>query len=175
MKNIFAAGFFALLFMAGCNNPKKEKAIIGEDAGTGSYSITAPQGWTKTDTILMGRSFTILKSPTDSTDTFMENMNVVSEKVGDIDQDKYVDKNIADLQKQLTSLEMEKTTERTINGNKFSFLKFSHVYNSRPMQGECYITIKKGVAYVITCSTDGGEMSKWEPSFEEAIKTFKAD
>src|SRR5438105_3945906 len=99
---IFIILFGALSLLA-CNNSKKEKKDMtsgerdektkGSDKdskGGGTYSITAPKGWTKSDTTYMGQYVTFIKSEReDASDNFIENVNVVTEKVGSMGMDEY--------------------------------------------------------------------------------------
>jgi hypothetical protein len=177
MKIFISAAICSLVIISACKDTKKEKTVKYSETekGTGEYSISAPAGWTKNDTVIMGKKMTILRSPLDSADTFLENMNVLTEETGKSSLEEYVDANLQSLEKQFTDFKLDKSTNRSINNKEFKFLKYSHVYQGIPVDVETYITLNNGLAYVITCSAQGGTISEWEPAFEEAIRTFKID
>lgn len=190
MKNILAMVSLVLFFLPACKESKtksKEKFIDDfkkeapeskpdKENGHGEYTISAPKGWTKMDTIMMGHRITFLKSPAeDISDDFTENVNVVTEKTGNLNLDDYVDRNITSMENNLNTFEKKKISSKNINGLEFRSMQYSHIYSGIPIDVEVYFTIKTGTAYIITCSAKGGTISRWEPEFEEAIRSFKVN
>ncbi len=188
MKNILAAALLGFFLLPACKeSEKKAKQKItddykkgaaenkpGQENDPGEFSISAPKGWTKTDTIMMGQRIVIIKSSReDVSDNFLENVNVVTEKIGNMGMDEYMSKSITNLENGLTGFEQGKTSDRNINGLEFKRLTYSHGYGGTPIDVETYFTLRNGTAYVITCSAKGGTISGWEQEFEEIIRSFK--
>jgi hypothetical protein len=166
------------------NKPDKENGTgesdISEHSGstktdtTGEFDISAPSGWTKTDTIMEGQRIVFVKSPREgANDNFVENVNVLTEKIGSMQMDEYVDLSITNIKKGLTGFKQGKISDRSINGYEFKCLRYSHVYSGFPIDVDVYFTLQSGTAYIITCSAKGGKISEWESEFDEVIRSFR--
>ncbi len=188
MRSILLLGFFTFFFLPACKDSKtKEKGRFpdeirkeesdkkpGSESGNSQFSITAPEGWTKKDTFMMGQQITFLISPQeDPSDDFKENVNVVTEKTGSININDYLDKSITTLKNVLNNFVQGNISNLSINGLEFKKMQYSHVYGGVPIDVDVYFTVKEGMGYVITGSAKGGTISKWEPRFEEAVQSFK--
>jgi hypothetical protein len=157
---------------------KKEVSDKKEDASksTNGYRISAPRGWTKLDTFMMGQQIVFLKSPIeDANDMFQDNVNVVTENTRGMELDKYVEANISSMESGLTGFEQGKLSSKNINGMDFRSLRYKHSYGGTPIEVEVYFTIRDGMAYIITCSAGKGKFSKWEEDFDEAVRSFEID
>ncbi len=172
MKNIPGLVLCTFLFLIGCSDTKsKQKA---ESKGELSYSIDAPEGWTKQSIPAMGQDATVLASPVEENDNFRENINVLTESTKGMDREAYLSKSVSILESQLTELVMLKQSDREINGMNFDYMRYTHKYNGTPIETETYCLVKNGTAYIITCSAWGGTIdSKWAPLFDEAIRSFR--
>ena len=199
MKKLFFAAILGICLLPSCKDSKtKTKKNIAEDYSTensgnktevekgtkmennsktengdGGYDISAPAGWSKKDTFFMGQHMVFVKSPRENeSDDFLENVNVVTEKIGSMKMDEYLDLSTTNIKKGLTDVEEGKISDRNFNGMDFKCVRYSHVYGSTPIDVDAYFTIDNGTAYVITCSAKGGTISKWEPAFEEIVRSF---
>jgi hypothetical protein len=142
-------------------------------SGGSGFNISAPDGWEKSDTFMMGQKIVFIKSaPEDKYDNFFENVNVVIDRTRGLDEDAYLNKNIEIMEESLTDFEKKKISTKNINGLEFKSMEYSHVYGGVPLDVEVYFTFDKETAYVITCTAKKGSFSKWEPEFEEIIKSF---
>ncbi len=188
MKNILLAAFFGFFLLPACKEPvKKPKQTVTDDykkrasesrpdqkTGNGDYSISASKGWTKSDTIMMGERVVFIQSPREGAgDDFIENVNVITEKVGNMDMEEYLDRSISALEKGLKSYDQEKISDRSINGLEFKCIRYSHDYAGNLIDVDVYLTLHNSMAYIITCSAKGGTIFRWEPEFEEIIRSFK--
>ncbi len=184
-KLIWSLLTIASLGLSACNNSKTaNKETVTEDkkgtetkdkeSGKGGFTIEAPAGWDKSDTSVMGQQVVFIRSPRDGDgDDFMENVNVITEKVGEIGIDEYYEKNITYMKNGLTGFERKQENTTTINGVDFKILNYGHVYVGVPIDARVYFTINNGTAYVMTCSAKGGEMGTWGGKFDEVVSTFK--
>jgi hypothetical protein len=143
-----------------------------QKVGTGRFSIEAPEGWTKSDTFLMGNEFTFLKSPEEKNDDFLENINVVKENVGSAGLDEYYDKSLSMMKKGLTGFEEGESGNKTINGIEFKNLKYTHNYNGMLLDVDLYLAIHNRVGFVITCTAKKGKLSQYQPAFDQALRSF---
>lgn len=179
---VIAAG----TFLTACKqNPKKASGDLDKDinemvkkspglnAGTGTFTIQAPEGWTKVDTSMGGLQAVLLKSDIEgATDIFMENINVVTEKATGYDLDKYYDANLSTISTQMPGYTKISSANVTINGQEARHLAYSHNYTGTPIDVETYFFVKDGIGYVITCSTEKGKLDKWKPAFDKVVNTF---
>jgi hypothetical protein len=179
---------FSTCVLHGCKNVplKKDKAagdssrssargIVHAISGPGGYrefTIDAPDGWTKTDTVLFDTNITLIKSPEEKNDDFIENVNVVSEKAGGYSLDVYYEKSVEMMKAQLHDFREGQQADKTINGIEFKNLKYSHNYNGRRLDVDVYFAISGQTGYVITCTTSVGNISKWQADFDKIIHSF---
>lgn len=159
------------------NLDKEVKDLVkkspGLNAGTGTYSIQATEGWTKTDTSLGGLQATLLKSELEgNSDIFMENINVVTEKATGYDLDKYYEANLSTLSTQMPGYTKISSGNVIINGQEARRLAYSHNYTGTATEVETYFFVKDGIGYVITCSAQQGKLTKWKPEFDKVVNTF---
>jgi hypothetical protein len=147
----------------------------GTTSSTG-YTIDAPEGWDKTSEPFQGATITYVKSRQENaSDDFLENVNVITESMGgsNMDLDEYLNRNVENMETQLTQFHKGDVSDRTINGVKFRVMHYSHVYNDIPIDAIVFFTISNGTAYVITCSAKGGDMGRWEDKFNKIADTFR--
>lgn len=186
MRFLFCSALMATLFLAACKQPAKKNSMSdldelakevkknspGVNAGSGHFSIVPAEGWTKLDTSIMGLNCTFISSQLDSKkDHFRENLNVVTERCGSMGLDEYYKAALSNMET-LGSFKLGKVSDKSIAGLDFKNVKYAHVYNGIPVDVDLYITIKEGVAYLITCSALDGEMEKWAPRFEAMVSSF---
>ncbi len=177
----------AVFFVTACKQPAKKlsdnvdkdikemvESTPGINAGTGTFSIEAIEGWTKVDTSINGLKIVLVKSASEGAgDIFMENINVVSEKSGDMKLDDYFKANLASLNNGMPGYEKVSDNEVTINGLDARYLRYNHTYTGSSSEAEAYFLVNDGAGYVITCSAEKGKMAKFKPSFDKVINTFK--
>jgi hypothetical protein len=183
------------LLLVSCNDSKgkKTETVVsadktGKDTTTGKditkeeehhvagalFDIKTPAGWERLVKNYMGHDIVIIRSPKeDANDNFMENVNVVTDKVGNVDLDNYVNLNIENMEKGLTSFQKGEVTTRNINGNEFRVLAYSQVSAGVPIDADVYFTIRDGRAYAITCSAKGGNKGSYNAKFDEIVSSFK--
>lgn len=149
---------FSACLLPGCNN--------------GGFKIDAPDGWTKNDTLVHGMRITLIKSPPEENDDFIENVNVITEETGGLPLDKYFEKNLAEMRSQLHGIKEEQQTDLTINGIDFKNIKYSHIYAGRAIDANLYVAVNGQTGYVITCTVAQGTLSKWQPTFDNIIRSF---
>jgi hypothetical protein len=148
------------------NNP-------GLNAGKGTFSIQAAQGWTKVDTTISGLQIVLLKSEVEGpNDIFMENINVVTEQTKGMDLDEYFKANLASLNNGMPGYEKISSDVVTVNGREARHLIYTHTYTGNPTDVEAYFFTTKDMGYVITCSADKGKLAKWKPDFDKVVNTF---
>jgi hypothetical protein len=186
MRPLFYILFsFSLLLIVGC---KQKKALTPEEiekavrknpnlnAGSGSYSITAPDGWDKTDTLLMGMRATVIFSPVESPgDDFRENINIVTERTGNKTTEEYLRLSRDNMKNMLTDLKEIDNGTKKINGHTANWIKYSHSYMGYALEVKVYMLIADEIAYVITCTCKKGEMENWETQFDNCVVTFSTN
>jgi hypothetical protein len=185
MKKIIPAILFACIAFYGCNsNQKKDKSDLsdikkvvedhpGLNAGTGTYSITAPEGWTKKDTVMSGLSLTAITSPIEgSNDNFMENINVVTEKAKGYDLDAYTEANQKNMVIQTSGFETLDKGETTIGGMPAKWILYNCSYSGYSLKNTVYFIVKNGIGYVITCTSTKAKFDKYQTEFKSCVNSF---
>lgn len=148
----------------------------GINAGSGSFSIEAIDGWEKLDTTFAGMETTILRSqPEGNNDNFIENITVVTQEANGYDAKQYFDENINQMQAQMPGFEKGENNEVNINGLKGYHIIYAHSYTGTPMDADAYFFVKNNIGYVVTGTTPKGKLNQWKPTFEKMINTFKVN
>jgi hypothetical protein len=182
MKN-FLPLLFAGILLVSCQDSKTGKAkdadgkkelVAGKS--TYGYAVKAPAGWEKSDTTYMGQKVTFIRLPRENAeDPFMENVNIVQEKVGSYGMQEYLDASISNMEKGLTNFSNEPAEDVKMGDYEFKKIRYGHTYSGVDIDAELYIIIKDGVAYLLTCSASRGQREKYETSFEEIVRSFRID
>ena len=171
------------LFLNHFGTPLSAQKSTGEGAGKvissgqqkPAFQITAPAGWDRRDTIMESTFFTFFISPPDGLgDKFRENLNIISEDVGDMAMEEYYENSRLDIYT-LPEIKIIDQKDSVINGMDFKILHYSFFTEQYETEALVYITIIKGKSYLITCGCLKGQMKVWQKSFEEIIATFKVD
>lgn len=174
-----------ILFIASCKQPAKKsstdldemakelkKNSPGINAGAENFSIKAAEGWAKMDTNISGlKCLFVTSALEDENDRFRENLNVVTERCGSMGLEAYMAATRTNL-KTLTGYEEQKVSDKSINGMDFTNIKYSHTYGGMPIDVDLYVTVKEGVAYLITCSVKKGELGRWDKYFQPMVESF---
>jgi len=164
-------------------NPVAGQKGTGDGAGSGAdavkpkltYRITAAKGWEKTDTLIGNSLITLIISPLEHVgDTFRENLNIVTEDVGNMEMEEYYDISLQHLNS-LPELKKQGMMDTVMNGIDFRILHYTFAAETFDAEALVYFTIIKGKSYVITCGCLKGRMGYWRETFEEMIASFKVD
>lgn len=148
----------------------------GLNAGTGTFSIEAADGWTKADTSINGLQAVFLTSQQESSsDDFLENINVVTEKATGYTTEKYFEANLNAMSTQMPGFEKISSGDAEINGLPAKTLVYSHSYSGKPVDAGCYFFVKNDIGYVVTCTAKKGEYNKWKPKFDVVVNSFKVN
>ncbi len=183
VKHTFGViAIFISITFVGCNNNSNKKNpdikdIIadapGINAGAGTYAITAPDGWEKTDTTIATAKFTIIKSPQeDKADNFQENINVVTENTKDYDLAGYFLANKKTMESQMQNFKIIAEGNSTIAALPAKWMNYSFTSAPFNLENKVYFVVKNKIAYVITCSAVQGKASKYEKYFDNCINSF---
>lgn len=186
MKKItlLSAILFGIAFTACKNNPKKDKSATenlkemiknspGLNKGSDTYSITAPQGWNKSDTVLYGVKITTIKSPLEGLgDNFMENITCVTESARNYDLKKYAEQNKESMQTQMAGVRFLSEKELTIGDNAAIAMVYNFKYSVYDLKNTAYFLVKNNTGYVLTCSAVYSKFNKFQSVFTECIKSF---
>lgn len=188
MKSILLIPVLLSLFLSACSESKTKAGKKGKDVRKSStvkgnptdneskvagYSISAPEGWEKIDTTIMEHQITVVRSASESLrDDFLENVNVVTEKTGDISLDDYLAGSLKQMENSRRNFVTKKVSVRSINSIEFRTLEYSHTSAGYTLHVMAYLTIKNGMGYVVTCSATDKSFSRFEADFEQAIRSF---
>jgi hypothetical protein len=146
----------------------------GTVADTAGFTINSPQGWDKNDTLFQGQRFVFIRQPKQGPDdNFMENVNVITQEVGDVTIDDYVKMNLASMEQGLEEYKKGISGTYAVNGYELQSFRYSYTYGSVPIDAIVYFMIQNGTAYVITCSAHGGELKKYEKVFQDIVGSFR--
>jgi hypothetical protein len=180
------------LIGAGCqqasdtkNDSRFDKADVAPMAGYNNYQndtykfrIQYPEKWTKEE----GAFSTIVsfKSPEDAGDTFVENVNIVTEDVSqvtDITPEKY-EKAAVDLIKQSPQLKDFKQIESksmTLAGQPGRALVYTAKYavNNSGLYTRQYLTIKNKTVYIVTYTTSQEKPNAFMDEVQKMVNSFE--
>ena len=188
---ILSAG---ILFTA-CKDSKKDKDIkteTGKDempdmkklvddhpglnAGTGTFSISAPEGWTQKDTSISGAKLTTISSPSDgSMDKFRENVNVTTENAHGYDLSAYVDANRSTMEKQISSINFVDQGDAKIGDQPAKWIVYGFNYSGYDLKNTAYFVVKNDIGYVITCTALKSTFDRFQTGFKTCVNSFKVN
>jgi hypothetical protein len=155
---------------------KEEVKKSSSSTGSGEISIITPEGFTRIDTTTMGQKAIFLMSePEGPSDMFKENLNVLSERVGSMSLQSYMDLTEGNMGKMLQSYIKKDLKDITVDGTPAKSLDYTHNMSGYELAVNAVVVIKNERAYIITSTAKAGEMSKWRKKFEEAINSFHVD
>ncbi|MET6997152.1 DcrB-related protein [Chitinophaga defluvii] len=174
---------YALVCLACNNQPESETTdqIIekvtanspGINKGAGTYEISAPRGWEKKDTSIGGVKITFLFEPVVAGARFRTNINVVTESMGEDSWDTYYKKNMSTIRQYTQDFKELGEGQEDINGLKARWFKYSHTQSGVAIDAMIYALTKDNIAYVITCTAQGGKLEAYKPQLAEALQSFK--
>lgn len=144
----------------------------GMNAGVRKFSIDAPAGWQKLDTSISGVKFTFLLAPTAS-NGFRANINVISQSMEGSSAESYFAKNFNSMGQYVQDFSAGPKGEKDINGLPARWMQYSQTQNGHVLDGVSYLIPKDGIAYVITFAAAKGQMSKYQASLDEALRSFR--
>jgi len=137
-----------------------------------NYRVEPPTDWTMYDTVMQGLKVRILKAPK-SLAADNPIVNIIIKSMGNSDIDNFTIDNMDYLKSNMGSvvlLEKGNIDISTINARWFTYTK-EHNGIIREMIN--YIIPVKGSAYMITCGTNKGSMSKYRLTFDKIAQSFK--
>jgi hypothetical protein len=153
------------------NSPRKYRGI---DACSGNFEVTTPKGWERLDTMEEEMEITYLLSPLKGvSDDFRENINIVSEEIGDMPLEEYLTLSKTNMKKMLINFNEIETSDQTISGLPGSAMRYEHEYSGIPLDVKAYVVIKDGVAYLINCTVPRGKLGDWMKPINEVVESFK--
>jgi len=171
----------ALVLVAACQNNNRQKTAEevlkqaaktpGINAGTGTFDITAPSGWSRLDTSLNGVRATLLLAPV-ATSGARASVNVVSESMSNMSLDKYFDISIDNMGKFMQGYQPGAKGDKVIDGTPAKYAEYSQTPSGLPLDAICYIVPHNGIAYVITCTAPHGQMDQYRSQFDESVQSF---
>lgn len=180
---------FACFAFSACNNSTKKdkeatttlpdiKKVVDEhpgvNAGSGTFSITAPDGWSKKDTIISGAKLTTISSPDDGNgDKFKENVNVVTESAKGYDLKAYVTSNRTSMSGQIASIQFLSDIEGTVGSEPAEVLLYSFNYSGYDLKNTAYFIVKNDIGYVITCTALKTTFDRFQKDFKTIVDSFK--
>lgn len=152
---------------------KKSKGL---NAGSGNYDVTTPDGWERIDTTEMGMKLIYLLSPqADANDQFRENINIVTERTGDMSLENYMALSKTSMKKMLANFNEVETSDQPISGLPGRAMHYQHEYNGIPLDVKAYVVIKNGIAYLINCTVPKGKLGDWMKPINTVIESFQVN
>ncbi|MDP4151341.1 MAG: hypothetical protein Q8927_01450 [Bacteroidota bacterium] len=147
--------------------------LPGINAGAGTFSLLAPNGWRNYDTTLNGIKFRFIQAPRTLNPHFTPNMNIFSEKISEGVLDAYFNGVHLGARKSIDYEEIGSGT-RKIDGRTARWLQYSSTSKGGTHMEIIFTAmIADGICYNITMATARGEMVKYKPSFDTVLNSLK--
>lgn len=145
------------------------------------FTMSFPKGWEQKEGV-MGSTIIAVSPSNGKKEKFRENINVVVEKLPQRMTTKtYYTESLKVLKKLFTDFKLEKSghnpADRMVASEKTEIYwsVFSHRMGKIHARVLQYMTVKGTQAFVITCSAAPDTFEKLRPSFEAAVRTFRAN
>lgn len=113
-----------------------------------------------------------------SDDIFRENINITTEIVSftnDISLDKYIEVSIRNIKKAIADMTMNANEYYTIAGQPGRMISYIGSYDQYDLQWMQVMTIKDGMAYIITYTAEIKNYKEYLPTAKKIIETFGFD
>lgn len=149
----------------------------GMNAGRGTFTVSTPAGWTKTDTVMSRIEYTFMMAPMDEDSSFQANVNIVTQELKKgFTLDKVMESTQKEMQRFFTDYKKFGQGERTVTEVKAKWMKcqYMHTESGTMLNGEVTIFVKNNIAYAVTLTTLASDLEKYEPALEEILNSFKA-
>ncbi len=176
---------FACIAFSGCKNSSKKDKDNSTDSIKktddhsnvtvipGTYSISAPDGWIKKDTMVSGEKLTTLTSKLEGAgDNFKENVNVNTGQAPGFDLNAFVEANRTNLLKEIPGVEIVTEGETTISGMPAKWIVYSFSSSGYDLKNTAYMILKNDVGYVITCTALKTTFDKYQQDFKTCVNSF---
>lgn len=181
---------FSLLFLSAlmfsCKNNKnntkpgppptdeKSKSAQPEIKDNSPFSVKVPEGWSRLDTNFLGFPAVVLNSePEGPADTFSENINIVTERIGNSTLEEYVSASNRNMSTMLTGYTEKAKKDITVSGVPAKSINYSHTPQGYGVDVNVVMVVKDGKAYVITSSAEKGKLNKWQKEIDEVVNSFQ--
>jgi hypothetical protein len=151
---------------------KEAGKMQGANAGANNFEIESPSGWTRMDTTMQGLKATFLLAP-EAGNGFRTNLNVITQAMNGLSGDAYYDASVDYMSKNMTQFKMVDKGTKRVAGMDAHYVHYNDVQNGTMMDQALYIIPQGNVAYLITCTTQPGDVTKYQPDFDKAIGSFK--
>ena len=188
MKAQFISATICLLSLAACNNTSRSPKELsstevldiagkspGMNAGKGTFTVKAPDGWTQRDTVISRIEYTFMMAPMQQGSPFQANVNIVTQQLKNgFTLDKYMESTQQEMETFFGDYKKLSEGERTVTGVKAKWMKcrYAHRESGTMLNGEVTILVKNNIAYAITLTTLANELEKYSPALEEILGSF---
>ncbi len=160
----------AALFIA-CTNSNQELSERGKKMG---FDITAPKGWEKKDTTILGLEIIFVRSPfEDANDKFQENLLVYPNDMDSTSQTDYIDNTVENEKAGLSNFELYSRGIRKINGEDINYITYTHLFNGIKLEMTSHYFFSKNKVYHISQTSEFENAAKWNPVFEKVVRSFR--
>lgn len=137
------------------------------------YAIDFPSRW-QTREQVMGTSVIGLSPLESKKDTFAENVNVVVEELGpDATLDAYTATSVKVLKQFLNAPKLVENKRVTLGGHPAQRLVYEHTQGQYKLRVLVYLVVADAKGYVVTCTAETTQFSKYLGQFEKICRTFK--
>lgn len=174
-----AMGFAVLSISSSCNNKPRTAQEVLESAGknpsfnrgAGTYSIDAPEGWRKVDTVISGVKATFMVAPVIE-NNFRANINVITQR-SNLSPEEYYNANILQMSKYAEDFSVIKSENSVINGRKAKKAYYNMKQGGYELSGTSCFIHRGEIVYIITFMCTKGTQEKYLPLAEKALTSLK--
>jgi hypothetical protein len=162
-----------LLGTCGCGRKKtfQNTAFSGK-----KYTLTFPSTWEANDTGIMGTDRVGLSPLEDANDIFRENVTVVLENLpSSMTDQKYLDLTIKSLTKAFGLSEGVAFSKVRVGAQEGYHLRYAFQMGQQALDNDVYIVVRKGSAYILTCSNAKGKRDVFKPVMDATIASFNIE
>jgi hypothetical protein len=186
INSLLAIAFFCFALTACQGNQKKEKEAktdldklvkdntsAGLGKGVNTFTISAPEGWRKQDTLISGSMFTTVSSPLENAgDNFRENVNVVTENSQGYGYKEYTTASIRNMSDKIPGVKVISEEETKVDEEPAMAVIYTFPYSGFDLKNTAYITVKNNTGYIITCTALVNTFDRYQPEFLSCLKSF---
>ena len=167
---VFLISFFAILSWKNNVNAQSLRTFTSYAE---NFSIGLPSSWEKKEKY-MGTTVIALSPVENSSDTFRENVSVVTEKLPvSMSNEKYLELSLQNIRKMLTDFNMISQGNAVLSGKQGKWIKYTHRMGQIKILTLQFFALTSDRAYVITCTTAPNTFDQYKGQFRKIIESFQ--
>lgn len=171
---------FMLFTLVACNNAPKEQEKVSKELENNwvslfkeNYTINFPKAWAIDTTGANNTRFVLISQRIDSFDNFSENINLVTQEIGNTSLAEYVQFSAKEIQGFMQDAKIMQSKDFYKGAVKYHKTVFKATNEGVPFIFEQYYVVQSQMAYILTYSAEASSYENMQPIVNEVMSSFE--